>query len=230
MGLLEARSPIVAMVTSPLSEAQTARLAAAELDRLRSEHVLLECENDILMDLWDAEHTRNQAARDRPRENLRGAILELISASVMPSDETTCSNGWQRGRYLVERVAEVDREMRDISDQIYRIERAQGLPSERDCTCPTCQQNRLLYMLEDQLQDDDYGALLDGHQDFENGDVLSRQGEHGDTLYVIRHGAVSCTQRSSRCKVGPARAALWERLTQRPSALVPSAASRRALW
>ena len=202
------------MVTSPLSEAQTARLAAAELDRLRSEHVLLECENDILMDLWDAEHTRNQAARDRPRENLRGAILDLISASVMPSDETA------RGRYLLERMAEVDRKIHDNSDQMCRIER-QGKP---------LLYSYLLDMLEDQMQDDDYGALLDGHQDFENGDVLSKQGEHGDTFYVIRHGAVSCRQRGSRCKVGPARAALWERLTQRPSALVPSAAPRRALW
>ena len=55
MMALKARSPNVAMTTSPLSQAQTARLLAAEFYRLKSERTLLDDEFRILEDLRDAE-------------------------------------------------------------------------------------------------------------------------------------------------------------------------------
>ena len=63
---LKARSPNVAMTTSPLSQAQTARLLAAEFYRLQSEHTLLNSEWGILQDLQDAEERVHEAARTQP--------------------------------------------------------------------------------------------------------------------------------------------------------------------
>ena len=48
MPALKARSPIVAMERSPLSEAQTARLLAAECHRLKSEYSSAGYEYDVL--------------------------------------------------------------------------------------------------------------------------------------------------------------------------------------
>ena len=55
MAALNARSPNVAMEKSPLSEAQTARLLAAEYHRLKSEHSSAASEFDILLDIEEAE-------------------------------------------------------------------------------------------------------------------------------------------------------------------------------
>ena len=55
MPALKARSPNVAMETSPLSEAQTARLLAAEYHRLKSEHSSAASESHILLDIREAE-------------------------------------------------------------------------------------------------------------------------------------------------------------------------------
>ena len=52
---LKARSPNVAMDTNPLSEAQTARLLAAECYRLKFAHSRLSDEICILKKLRDAE-------------------------------------------------------------------------------------------------------------------------------------------------------------------------------
>jgi len=85
---LKARSPNVAMATSPLSQAQTARLLATECYRLKSEHKLLLGQSRILRDLQAAEERVHVAAamthsRTSYLCSARGEKLELESHATL---------------------------------------------------------------------------------------------------------------------------------------------------
>ena len=62
---LEARSPAVSMDTTPLSQAQTARLLAAECYRLKSEARGLDVHHRILKELRDREKSLHILSRER---------------------------------------------------------------------------------------------------------------------------------------------------------------------
>ena len=94
---LKARSPSVAMTATPLSQAQTARLHAAECYRLKSEHRLLRNELRILDDLQDAEG-------------------RLDSAHVLSPRYTELSV----------KAVETIRKTRDVDDQLLRVGNERG--------------------------------------------------------------------------------------------------------
>ena len=75
---LEARSPAVSMDTTPLSQAQTARLLAAECYRLKSEARVLDVQQRILEELRDREKSLHILSRER-LVNLSDTIIEMIA-------------------------------------------------------------------------------------------------------------------------------------------------------
>ena len=92
---LNARSPIVAMATNPLSQAQTARLLAAECYRLMSAHNSLCDEHRILSKLADVEaageHRRSTAKFyelsrivRQTRINKSDAMRQVIELGALP--------------------------------------------------------------------------------------------------------------------------------------------------
>ena len=175
---LEARSPAVSMDTTPLSQAQTARLLAAECYRLKSEARGLDVHHRILKELRDREKSLHILSRER-LVNLSDTIIEMIA-----------------------KIATFERQVYDLGEKMI------GALSQASLSV---------------LSTDDTGKRLwitEGlePQDFKDGAVLIKEGEPRDALFIIVEGQVSCTQRRRHwCEVGPARAALLERL----SALAP---------
>ena len=172
----------MAMTTSPLSQAQTARLLAAEFYRLKSEHTLLNGECGILQDLRDAEERVHEAARTQP--------------------------AWTRSLYFhTARCHELDHEIDavlaksiDVLDQLVRFGN-EGLSQASFSALGTMT-----------IGERSFITHTLGHQEFKDGAVLIKQGEPRDALLIIVQGQVSCAQRRGhRCEVGPARAALLER-------------------
>ena len=78
---LEARSPAVSMDTTPLSQAQTARLLAAECYRLKSEARVLDVQQRILEELRDREKSLHILSRER-LVNLSDTIIETFAKIV----------------------------------------------------------------------------------------------------------------------------------------------------
>ena len=78
---LEARSPVVSMDTTPLSQAQTARLLAAECYRLKSEARGLDVHHRILKELRDREKSLHILSRER-LVNLSDTIIETFAKIV----------------------------------------------------------------------------------------------------------------------------------------------------
>ena len=182
---LEARSPAVAMATTPLSQAQTARLLAAECYRHKRYYMVLCDHFRILSQLQEAE------ARLCSRSPL--GIWELYR--------------FENGRFL-----ELQRLIWETIDRRYTIElQMLDLGGEK---CGALSQASLSVL----------GTITIGEricitqavepQDFKDGAVLIKEGEPRDALFIVVEGQVSFTQRRHhRYEVGPARAALLERLS-----------------
>ena len=189
---LKARSPNVAMSTSPLSQAQTARLLAAECYRLKSEDALLDGKYGILRDLRDAE--------------------ERVHIAVAPTHSQILLSFVYRPYYHTARHDELSLEIEATLDkmgegrrQLVRL-RNEGLSQASVSALDTMtivERRSITQALKP--------------QEFKDGAVLIKQGEPRDALLIIVQGQVSCAQRRGhRCEVGPARAAPLERLTASP--------------
>ena len=175
---LEARSPAVSMDTTPLSQAQTARLLAAECYRLKSEARVLDVQQRILEELRDREKSLHILSRER-LVNLSDTITETVA-----------------------KMATFERQALDLGEKM------RGALSQAS------------FSVLGTDDTDEQFCIIEGlePQDFKDGAVLIKEGEPRDALFIIVEGQVSCTQRRRhRCEVGPARAALLERL----SALAP---------
>jgi len=184
---LKARSPNVAMTTSPLSQAQTARLLAAECYRLKSEHALLLGKCDILHDLRKAEE----------RVHIAAAPTHSRSFVYRPYHHTA-----RNDELTLEIKATLDK-MDEIGRQLVPLYYNEGLSQASVSALDT------MTIVERRSITD---ALKP--QEFKDGAVLIKQGEPRDALLIIVQGQVSCAQRRGhRCEVGPARAALLERLS-----------------
>ena len=94
------------METSPLSEAQTARLLAAEYHRLKSEHSSAASESHILLDIREAEG-RVIAVSEGANPDGRSNFLKVPDA---------------RGSYLTEKAIEMCDKMRDLSQEMKQCE------------------------------------------------------------------------------------------------------------
>jgi len=186
---LKARSPNVAMTTSPLSQAQTARLLAAECYRLKSEDALLDGKYGILRDLRDAEERVHIAAAPTHSQI-------LLSFVCRPYYHTA-----RHDELSLEIEATLDK-MGEGRRQLVRLGN-EGLSQASVSALDT------MTIVERRSITD---ALKP--QEFKDGAVLIKQGEPRDALLIIVQGQVSCAQRRGhRCEVGPARAALLERLS-----------------
>ena len=186
---LKARSPNVAMSTSPLSQAQTARLLAAECYRLKSEDALLDGKYGILRDLRDAEERVHIAAAPTHSQI-------LLSFVCRPYYHTA-----RHDELSLEIEATLDK-MGEGRRQLVRLGN-EGLSQASVSALDT------MTIVERRSITD---ALKP--QEFKDGAVLIKQGEPRDALLIIVQGQVSCAQRRGhRCEVGPARAALLERLS-----------------
>ena len=175
---LEARSPAVSMDTTPLSQAQTARLLAAECYRLKSEARVLDVQQRILEELRDREKSLHILSRER-LVNLSDTITETVA-----------------------KMATFERQALDLGEKM------RGALSQASFSVlGTDDTDEQVHIIEGLVP-----------QDFKDGAVLIKEGEPRDALFIIVEGQVSCTQRRRHwCEVGPARAALLERL----SALAP---------
>jgi len=158
---LKARSAIVAMVTSPLSEAQTARLLVAECHRIKSEFSSALCECVILGEIEGAE----------------GRVL-AVSEGLNPDIMDFLKIPFARRKYLNRRECEAERKMGELEDELARCE-------------PLLQLSVLGTMTE--LERQEITSRLEA-EDFKDGTVFMKQGWHGDALYIIAQGEVSCKQ------------------------------------
>ena len=166
----------VAMDTNPLSEAQTARLLAAECYRLKYEHSRLSDEICILRKLRDAEVRMYAASNPWPITLLRPSFLSFKARY----DELWNLLGEANDkRYEVFRKLTKLRELSQASlsllcgdtghDSIERLE------------------------ITDALEP----------QEFKDGAVLIKQGEPRNAFFIIVQGELSCTpRRDRRCEVG----------------------------
>ena len=200
---LKARSPNVAMVTSPLSQAQTARLFAAECYRLKSEFGLLHGKYGILRDLRDAEERVHIAAA-------QPSHVATHSCSFVYRPYTHSA---RHDELSLEITATLDK-MGEVNRQHGRLCNEGGLSQASVSALGT-------------MTIDERRSITNAlkPQEFKDGAVLIKQGEPRDALLIIVQGQVSCAQRRGhRCEVGPARAALLER----PSAPAPQRACASA--
>ena len=104
MPALKARSPIVAMERSPLSEAQTARLLAAECHRLKSEYSFAGYEYDVLKKIQAAE----------------GRVLAISEGRDPDSISNFLKVPYARSRYLSGKAGEMARKVCDLHQEITR--------------------------------------------------------------------------------------------------------------
>jgi hypothetical protein len=104
MPALKARSPIVAMERSPLSEAQTARLLAAECHRFKSEYSFAGYEYDVLKKIEAAE----------------GRVLALSEGRDPDSSSDFLKVPYARSRYLSGKAGEMARKRYDLLQEIKR--------------------------------------------------------------------------------------------------------------
>ena len=104
MPALKARSPIVAMERSPLSEAQTARLLAAECHRLKSEYSFAGYEYDVLKKIEAAE----------------GRVLAISEGRDPDSRSNFLKVPYARSRYLSGKAGEMARKVCDLHQEITR--------------------------------------------------------------------------------------------------------------
>ena len=182
---LEARSPAVAMATTPLSQAQTARLLAAECYQLKRDYMVLSDHYRILGQLQDAE-------------------ARLCSRSPLGFWELHCFGN--------RRFMELQRLIRETIDRSSTIERQMlDLGGEE---CGALSQASLSVLGTVTIGERRCITQAVEPQDFKDGAVLIKEGEPRDALFIVVEGQVSFTQRRHhRYEVGPARAALLERLS-----------------
>ena len=103
---LQARSAIVAMETSPLSEAQSARLLVAECHRISSEFGSALCECVILNKINEAE----------------GRVLAVAEGLTPDSTSDFMKVPYARSDYLNGRSCEVTRKMSELLRELARCE------------------------------------------------------------------------------------------------------------
>jgi len=149
------------METSPLSEAQTARLLATDCHRLKSEYSSASSEYDVLWKISDAE----------------GRVI-AVSEGVNPQRSDWLKVPYARRRYLHGIALEMNGKMNDLS-----LEMRQGEPLPQLSVLGT-------------MTEPERGAITFQlqAQDFKDGTVFMKQGGHGDALYIIAQGEVSCVQ------------------------------------
>ena len=175
---LEARSPAVAMATTPLSQAQTARLLAAECYQLKRDYMVLSDHYRILGQLQDAE-------------------ARLCSRSPLGFWELHCFGN--------RRFMELQRLIRETIDRSSTIERQMlDLGGEE---CGALSQASLSVLGTVTIGERRCITQAVEPQDFKDGAVLIKEGEPRDALFIIVEGQVSF-RRHHRYEVGPARAAL----------------------
>jgi len=150
------------METSPLSEAQSARLLVAECHRISSEFGSALCECVILNKINDAE----------------GRVLAVAEGLTPDSTSDFMKVPYARSDYLNGRSCEVTRKMSELLRELARCE-------------PLVQLSVLGTMTE--LERREITSRLEA-QDFKDGTVFMKQGGHGDALYIIAQGEVSCVQ------------------------------------
>ena len=152
MPALKARSPNVAMETSPLSEAQTARLLAAECHRLKSEHSSARSEVNILDKILEAE----------------GRVIAVSEGATPDSryfgDATWLKVPHTRRRYLGNKALEMSEKMCDLSREMKQCE-------------PLPQLSVLGTMTEPERREITFRLQA---QDFKDGTVFMKQGGHGN--------------------------------------------------
>ena len=176
---LKARSPNVAMATSPLSQAQTARLLAAECYRLKSEHALLDGKCGILLDLRDAEERVHTAAAPA-HSQIKLTFLNRSYYHTARHDELSLEI-----KATLDKMGEVRRQLVPL----YNEGLSQASVSALD-TMTIVERRSITQALKP--------------QEFKDGAVLIKQGEPRDALLIIVQGQVSCAQRRGhRCEVGP---------------------------
>ena len=175
--VLAKRAPAVAMTTTPLSQAQTARLIAAECYRHKRDYGVLNDHCLILFQMHMAE------------ERL------WITRDVWPRDK-----------------AEWHDPITETIDKRITIERQMlHLGGEK---CGALSQASLSVLGTVTIGERRCITQAVEPQDFKDGAVLIKEGEPRDALFIVVEGQVSFTQRRHhRYEVGPARAALLERLS-----------------
>ena len=167
---LKARSPNVAMDTSPLSQAQTARLLAAECYRLKSELALLHGKCRILQDLMKAE--------------------ERVHIAAAPThSQIKLSFGLSyRAYYDTARYDELSLEIKATLDKMDEIGRQlETLDNEGLSQASVSALDTMTIVERRSITD----ALKP--QEFKDGAVLIKQGEPRDALLIIVQGPVSYT-------------------------------------
>ena len=183
---LKARSPIVAMDANPLSEAQTARLLAAECYRLKFAHSRLSDEICILKKLRDAE--------ERVYRNLSRSQATYWTALLRPSFVACLNNNFlARCDELWNLLKEAKRKEHEVFEKLIDL---WPLP-----------QASLSLLLGDthhcRVERLHITKALEP-QEFNDGAVLIKQGEPRDAFFIIVQGELSCTpRRDRRCEVGP---------------------------
>ena len=169
---LGARSPVVAMATKSLSQAQTARLVAAECYRHKFDHMALTTQCSILFHLRAAEVVHHSIFRWFEM----GDLIDEIVLKRFAIERQMIDLGGEQCRALAEASLSV---LGTVTI------------GERRCITQAVEP-----------------------QDFKDGAVLIKEGEPRDALFIVVEGQVSFTQRRHhRYEVGPARAALLERLS-----------------
>ena len=180
MPALKARSPNVAMETSPLSEAQTARLLAAECHRLKSEHSSAASEFDILLDIEEAE----------------GRVIAVSEGATPDSryfgDATWLKVPHTRRRYLGNKALEMSEKMCDLSREMKQCE-------------PLPQLSVLGTMTEPERREITFRLQA---QDFKDGTVFMEQGWHGKAPVLTRTGC-ACRPPAGRTYRGRRAACPW---------------------
>ena len=150
MPALKARSPIVAMETSPLSEAQTARLLATECHRLKSEYSSASSEYDVLWKISDAE----------------GRVI-AVSEGVNPQRSDWLKVPYARRRYLHGIAFEMSGKMDELSLKMRQMRRGEPLPQLSVLgTMTESERSAITFQLQ--------------AQDFKDGTVFMKQGGHGN--------------------------------------------------
>jgi hypothetical protein len=249
MPALKARSPIVAMERSPLSEAQTARLLAAECHRFKSEYSFAGYEYDVLKKIQAAE----------------GRVLAISEGRDPDSESNFLKVPYARSRYLSGKAGEMARKVCDLHQEITRSPLPQlsvlGTTTESERVEITFQlqaqefKDGTVFMKQGWHGEspcaDTYGlcrltscVLPEAQGSLSLGPMhgtcalrvlvsgvpyvprtVAPHSTTGDALYIIAQGEVGCVQQRDRpVQSQPTRAALLER----PSAPAPQRLSAPA--
>ena len=200
---LKARSPIVAMATNPLSQAQTARLLAAECYRLMSAHNLLCDEHRILSKLADVEADWRMSKLADEQADFKFATARFYELNRIV-------------RESIHKMSDALRQVHELGEEKLGALPQASLSVFGTITCG--ERRSITQALEP--------------QDFKDGAVLIKEGDPRDAFFIIVQGQVTCMQRRDhRAKSAPPHAAPLECLSapgpQRPGTPGPRCSARQ---